>query len=215
MFFNLTTVTNANRSAGRLIHAFRGIVENCAYQCFARGNMILLKKLFVLSALGFLLASGCKQTAQRSENSTSSNSPAVQESEKLSDFTLTSLAGETVNLRQLEGKKIVIVNFWATWCGPCRHEIPDFNSVYSRYRDRGVEILGISVDSSPEADVPPFIKKFPIDYPVLLGSPELTYRYGIRGLPTTFIIDRYGRITTRIVGMTSASKLEAEINKLL
>ena len=176
--------------------------------------MLLLKKLFTLLALGFLVASGCKQ-AERGENSASNNSQAVRDSEKLPDFTLTTLTGETVNLRQLEGKKIVIVNFWATWCGPCRHEIPDFNSVYSRYRDRGVEILGISVDPSPEVEVPPFIKKIPINYPVLLGSPDLTYRYGIRGLPTTFIIDRHGRITNRIVGMTSASKLEAEINKLL
>ncbi|MDZ7343744.1 MAG: TlpA family protein disulfide reductase [candidate division KSB1 bacterium] len=173
-----------------------------------------LKKLFVLFALGVVFASGCQQ-AEQNKNSASNDSQTVQESEKLPDFSLATLSGETVNLRQFEGKKIVVVNFWATWCGPCRHEIPDFNRVYSRYRDRGVEILGISVDASPAVEVPPFMEKIPIDYPVLLGSPDLTYRYGIRGLPTTIILDRDGRIRNRIVGMISASKLEAEIDKLL
>jgi peroxiredoxin len=140
---------------------------------------------------------------------------AVSENEKLPDFTLKTLAGETINLRSLEGQKVVVVNFWATWCGPCRHEIPDFNNVYSRYRDRGVEMLGISVDQSPETEVPPFLKTNPINYPVLAGSPDLAYEYGVRGFPTTFIIDRSGRITKRIIGMTTAATLEAELEKLL
>jgi peroxiredoxin len=178
----------------------------------------MLRNFPTTFALFCVVLSGCGQT-EREEKSTSNNASnhvqAVSESEKLPDFTLTTLSGNTINLRQLEGQKVVVVNFWATWCGPCRHEIPDFNGVYSRYRDRGVEILGVSVDQYPESVLPPFLEKIPITYPVLLGSPEMMYRYDIRALPTTFVIDRSGRIANRIVGMTSAAKLEAELKKLL
>jgi peroxiredoxin len=181
----------------------------------------MAKKFLLTVAWCGMALLGCSKSndggsaASNNNHSAAIGSNAVSEKEKLPDFTLKTLAGETINLRSLEAQKVVIVNFWATWCGPCRHEIPDFNDVYSRYRDRGVEILGISVDQSPESEVPPFLKTSPIDYPVLVGSPELTYKYGVRGLPTTFIIDRDGRITKRIVGMTKAATLEAELEKLL
>lgn len=178
------------------------------------------KFLLTVACCGMALL-GCSKSnsdgsaASNNDHLAANGSNAVSDKEKLPDFTLKTLTGETINLRSLEGQKAVVVNFWATWCGPCRHEIPDFNDVYARYRDRGVEILGISVDQSPETEVPPFLQTNPIDYPVLAGSPELTYKYGIRGLPTTFIIDRSGRITKRIVGMTKGATLEAELEKLL
>lgn len=175
----------------------------------------MLKKFLLTLVVGGIAAIGCGPKENNTAKTAARNNHTVSESEKLPDFTLKTLAGNEVNLRQLEGQKVVVVNFWATWCGPCRNEIPDFNDVYSRYRDRGVEFLGISVDESPGTVVPDFIKKIPIAYPVLLGSPELTYRYGVRGLPTTYIIDRSGRIAKRIVGMTFASTLENELNKLL
>jgi peroxiredoxin len=177
--------------------------------------MKMLKKFLLALVVGGIAATGCGPKENNADKTAASNNHAVSESEKLPDFTLKTLAGNEVNLRQLEGQKVVVVNFWATWCGPCRNEIPDFNDVYSRYRDRGVEFLGVSVDESPETVVPEFLEKIPIAYPVLLGSPDLTYRYGVRGLPTTFIIDRSGKISKRIVGMTFANTLEAELNKLL
>lgn len=181
----------------------------------------MIKKFLIVAAWCGIAVLGCNKSGGDGSAASNNNQPAsngsnaVSEKEKLPDFTLKTLAGETVNLRSLEGKKVVIVNFWATWCGPCRHEIPDFNAVYSRYRDRGVEMLGISVDQSPETEVPPFLQTNPIDYPVLAGSPDLAYKYGVRGFPTTFIIDRSGRVTKRIVGMTKAAILEAELEKLL
>jgi peroxiredoxin len=158
---------------------------------------------------------GCEKNENHENTASTGDHTAVSESDKLPDFTLKTLTGDEINLRQLEGQKIVVVNFWATWCGPCRREIPDFNEVYSRYRDRGVEILGVSVDESPETVVPDFMHDNPMTYPVLAGSPELTFRYGVRGLPTTFIIDRSGRVAKKIVGMTAASTLETELNNLL
>lgn len=175
----------------------------------------MFRKLLSIFAICGVILTGCENNGNHENTASTGDHTAVSESDKLPDFTLKTLTGDEINLRQLEGQKIVVVNFWATWCGPCRHEIPDFNDVYSRYRDRGVEILGISVDQSPETEVPPFLQTNPIQYPVLAGSPELTYKYGVRGLPTTFIIDRSGRITKRIVGMTKAETLETELEKLL
>jgi peroxiredoxin len=174
----------------------------------------MLQRFLLALAVSGMVALGCEKKENKNDN-TAANNHGVSESEKLPDFTLKTLAGDEVNLRGLEGQKVVVVNFWATWCGPCRHEIPDFNEVYSRYRARGVEFLGIAVDESPETVIPEFLAENPISYPVLMGSPDLTFRYGVRGLPTTFIIDRDGRISKRIMGMTAAATLESELNKLL
>jgi peroxiredoxin len=176
-----------------------------------------MRQKFILTVIGcVILISGCNKHEKQDANAASNgNHTAVSESDKLPDFTLKTLAGDEVNLRRLEGEKVVVVNFWATWCGPCRHEIPDFNDVYSRYRERGVEFLGIAVDESAESIVPEFVQDNPISYPVLLGSPDLTFRYGVRGLPTTFIIDRAGKIAKRKIGAMSARTLETELDKLL
>jgi len=176
-----------------------------------------MRQKFLLAVISFIIViCGCnKQENQDANAASTTNHTAVSESDKLPDFTLKTLAGDEVNLRRLEGQKVVVVNFWATWCGPCRHEIPDFNDVYSRYRERGVEFLGIAVDESAESVVPEFVQDHPISYPVLLGSPDLTFRYGVRGLPTTFIIDRAGKIAKRKIGAMSARALETELDKLL
>jgi len=158
---------------------------------------------FVFVAIISTLLNGCSEKAAESA------------SNKLPDFTLSDLAGRQVSLQSFEGKKIVVLNLWATWCGPCRHEIPDFNAAYESYKDRGVEFLGLSVDQNAEEVVPPFLNQIPITYPVLLGSPEVGFKYGARGLPTTFIIDKNGAVQRRFVGMINREMLEEELNKLL
>lgn len=176
----------------------------------------MLQRVLWTIVLCGLIMTGCAKKEEAKDGTTSNNlQAATAESEKLPDFTLKTLKGDEINLRQFEGQKIVVVNFWATWCGPCRREIPDFNDVYSRFSSRGVEFLGVSVDDSPKEVLPEFLQGTPITYPVLLGSPELAMRYGIQGLPTTFIVDRTGKITKRAIGMMSGEALEAELNKLL
>lgn len=157
--------------------------------------------LFLTALMTFM--SGCSEKAAESASG------------KLPDFTLPDLGGRQVSLQGFEGKKIVVLNMWATWCGPCRHEIPDFNAVYESYKDRGVEFLGVSLDQNPEEVVPPFLNVIPITYPVLLGSPDLGFKYGVRGLPTTFILDKNGTVQRRFVGMINRATLEDELNKLL
>jgi peroxiredoxin len=157
----------------------------------------------LLSMIILALASGCSKNA------------GGEVSGKLADFTLPDLTGQQVSLRSFEGKKIVVLNIWATWCGPCRYEIPDFNAAYEVYKNRGVEFLGVSVDPSAAEVVPPFLNEIPITYPVLLGTPDLLYRYNIRGLPTTYIIDKDGTVKFRQSGMMDRQALEDELNKLL
>ena len=131
------------------------------------------------------------------------------------DFALTDLSGKTVHLSDFKGK-VVIVDFWATWCGPCRVEIPDFVKLQSKYKDKGLEIVGLSLDADGEKAVKPFVDKHDINYTMLLANDETAKSYGgILGIPTTFVIDRQGRIVQKFVGVMPAKTFEDTIQPLL
>jgi peroxiredoxin len=116
------------------------------------------------------------------------------------DFKLKSLEGEDLVLSELKGR-VVVVNFWATWCGPCRVEIPHLKSLYEKYNSEGLEIIGISLDRGGERVVKPYVEKHEIKYPITMGNMEVVSKYGgIEGVPTTFIIDREGNIRYKWVG---------------
>ncbi|HTX99828.1 MAG TPA: TlpA disulfide reductase family protein [Bacteroidota bacterium] len=128
-------------------------------------------------------------------------------------FRLTDIQGRPVALSDFRGK-VVILDFWATWCPPCRREIPDFISLQSRYKDKGLQIVGVALDE-PEK-VGAFAKSWGMNYPVLLGNDEVSALYGgISGIPTTFIIDRKGNIVEKFEGFTDKSVFESEIQRLL
>ncbi|PLX32184.1 MAG: hypothetical protein C0600_03495 [Ignavibacteria bacterium] len=140
---------------------------------------------------------------------------SAQVGEKAPAFSLKDKDGNTVTLASLEGK-VVVLNFWATWCPPCRAEIPDFKKVYQNYREKGVEIIGVSLDQKGWSAVRPFLKKWDINYPVVLGDAKIARAYGnIRSIPTTFIIDREGTITDSHVGAMSEDMLIKTFKKLL
>lgn len=129
-------------------------------------------------------------------------------------FSLTDLSGRKLSLADNKGK-VVMLDFWATWCGPCRIEIPGFVELQNRYREQGFVIIGVSMDDGPEP-VREFYQQYKMNYPVAMGDDRLGELYGgIFGLPTTFLIGRDGRIYAKHVGATQVSVFEEEIKKLL
>jgi len=129
-------------------------------------------------------------------------------------FSLQDLGGRTISLADLKGK-IVVLNFWATWCPPCRAEIPDFIDFYNQNRTNNLEIVGVSVDELTVQQLQPFVQKNKMTYPVALASPKIVRDYGpIDAIPTTFILDRLGRIRHTQVGLMEKKDLAAWFQKL-
>lgn len=129
------------------------------------------------------------------------------------DFSLTDIDGRSVSLKDFRGK-VVILDFWATWCPPCKMEIPDFIALQSEFAGRDVQIIGIALDEPDK--VKSFAMQNGMNYPVLLGSDEISQRYGgIDGIPTTYVIDKQGRIAARYEGYRSRAVFESAIRRLL
>lgn len=129
-------------------------------------------------------------------------------------FTVTDISGQKLSLDEYRGK-VVLLNFWATWCGPCREEIPSFVKLQEKYGPQGFQIIGISMDDSP-APVGPFYQQFHMNYPVAMGNAKLGALYGgIYGLPTNFLIGRDGRIYDDVPGEVDSARWEQEIQTLL
>ncbi len=130
-------------------------------------------------------------------------------------FALKDLSGKTISLADLRGK-IVVLNFWATWCPPCRAEIPDFVEFYNQNKATGLEIVGVSVDNIPAAQVQAFVNKNKMTYPVAMFTEKIVRDYGpIDAIPTTFIIDKTGRVRYTQVGMMGGETLAQWTRKLL
>ena len=118
----------------------------------------------------------------------------------------------------LKADKPVLVDFWATWCGPCREEIPHLNKLYENYRGKGLVVVGISMDAEGPEVVKQFAKELRMEYPVVMGDENVQQDFGgIVGLPTTFIIDRKGNIVKKYTGYQPAimQDMEQTIKELM
>jgi thiol-disulfide isomerase/thioredoxin len=130
------------------------------------------------------------------------------------DFVLKDQNNQPVKLADYKGK-VVIVNFWATWCGPCKMEIPDFVKLYTEYKDKGLVVLGVSVDDTPE-QLQTFMREYKMNYPVVQMRPEVEDAWGpFYGYPTSFIVARDGSICTKHIGPATHDQFESEIKALL
>lgn len=131
------------------------------------------------------------------------------------DFALKDSDGKTVRLSDYKGK-VVLLDFWATWCGPCKIEIPWFMDFERKHKDQGFSVLGVSMDDEGWDAVKPFVNELGINYRVMVGNDSTAEKYGgIEALPTTFLIDRDGKIAAVHVGLTSKSEIENGIEQLL
>jgi peroxiredoxin len=132
------------------------------------------------------------------------------------NFTLKDIQGASVDLAALKGK-VILLDFWATWCGPCKIEIPGFVDLQNRYRDKGFVVVGVSVDDTVD-QLKEFAAEYKMNYPVVVGSgrDDIQEAYGpIWGLPTTFIIGRDGRLCRKHVGLNRLETFERDILGLL
>ncbi|MBZ5605331.1 MAG: TlpA family protein disulfide reductase [Acidobacteriia bacterium] len=170
-------------------------------------------RLLAIASLAFVGAATLSTTGC---SNTSAAAVKPEKDRKVApDFTLKDANGNLVKLSDYRGK-VVLLNFWATWCGPCKIEIPWFIDFQQQYRDRDFAILGVSFDDDGWKSVKPYIEQKKINYRVMIGTEELSTLYGgIDSLPTTFLIDRTGRVAKMHMGLVGKDEYQSEIQDLL
>jgi len=165
-----------------------------------------MKKIFILLLAVLALFSVSQVWAETVPGGEGSLAPAW----KLQD-----LAGKTVSSEDFKGK-VVVLDFWATWCPPCRAEIPGLIDLQKTYEKRGLMVVGVSLDQDGVDAVRSFVKKYGMNYPVLVGDDKIQRAFGgFDAIPVTLVIDREGHIVKRHLGLTGKDEFEAEIKPLL
>jgi thiol-disulfide isomerase/thioredoxin len=131
------------------------------------------------------------------------------------DFALESIDGKTMHLSDLRGKA-VLLNFWATWCGPCKIEMPWFVEFQNQYGPQGLQIVGVAMDDASKEDIGKFAKDMGVNYPILIGKEAVGDAYGgVPALPESFLIGRDGKLVDKIVGLRGKAEIEDAVKKAL
>jgi thiol-disulfide isomerase/thioredoxin len=138
----------------------------------------------------------------------------IREPDAAPEFAVKGMDGKTVSLAGARGK-VALLNFWATWCGPCQMEVPDLVELQTKYKDR-LQVIGLVVDDTDEEAVRNFAKRYAINYPIAMATDEMRFQFGgVPALPTSFIIDAQGRVVQKHIGLRDPVLYEMEIRALL
>jgi thiol-disulfide isomerase/thioredoxin len=182
--------------------------QNMPPRSSGRNPLALVVVAFVAAAMlyfGFHMA----------RRSDSNPGPSITKSGIAPDFTLETLDGKSMSLSGLRGKA-VLLNFWATWCGPCKIETPWLVELQKQYGAQGLQVVGIAMDDSGKDDIAKFAQEMGVNYPVLLGKEAVGEEYGgVPALPESFFIGRDGKIVDRIIGLKGKGDIEEAIRKAL
>jgi len=130
------------------------------------------------------------------------------------EFALKDSSDNTVSLKDYRGK-VILLDFWATWCGGCKEEIPWFSEFERKYGAKGFIVVGVSLDEDRWKVVKPFVKKADVPYRIILGDDATAKKYGIENMPDAFLIDRQGRIAAKYVGLVDKDDVESNVRAML
>ncbi len=181
----------------------------------------LFAPLGCFSLILLLVACGGNDQNQTPSSSSATSGPVAGqvrdvEPEPVPDITLEAMDSGSINLREQKGR-VLLINFWATWCAPCREEIPDLKALHSNLKSEGLTVIGVALDRKGREVVAPFAKKLEINYPIVVdneGTAESAFG-PIPGLPTTIIVTPEGQITKRVLGVFPTEKMKPALQKML
>jgi thiol-disulfide isomerase/thioredoxin len=176
---------------------------------------MLRKRLLVLS-LAVVGLAGCNQHSASPSSPKENTIAAGEIGSRLPEFSVQDLQGREISLTDLRGK-VVLIDFWATWCQPCKKEMPGYQKLLDRYGSRGFAVVGLKLDTMMDTEDPVlFAKKIGVRYPLAVAADDLKQRFGgIEGIPTTMLYDRQGVLRKKVIGFEYTDVFESELNSLL
>lgn len=173
-----------------------------------------LRRIGLLLSCFFLLTVTAGAQANPAAHTIRATLQPAKDRKPAPEFELKNAAGRTVSLRDYRGK-VVLLDFWATWCTGCKEEIPGFSELAIRYRSKGLNVVGVAMDEEGWKAITPFLAGTKVSYPMLAGDQRTFDSFGLKALPDTFLIDPQGRIAATYVGLVDQGDVETNVKAML